>query len=46
MIMKFETPANPNYCATVVRIRNIILLPNCDNVAANDEFIQSLNQLL
>lgn len=30
--MKCKEPNNINYCATVVRIQNLIPLPNCDNV--------------
>lgn len=36
--MKFETPKNPNYAAVVVKVRNIIPLENCDNVAAINIF--------
>lgn len=36
--MKFETPQNPNYTATVVTISNIIPLENCDNVVATTIF--------
>src|SRR5574338_1274390 len=32
--MKLDPPANPNYAATVVRIRSIIPIENCDNVVA------------
>ena len=32
--MKLQKPQNQNYCATVVRIQNIITLENCDNVVA------------
>lgn len=32
--MKLEKPENSNYCATVVKIKNIIPLENCDNVVA------------
>lgn len=32
--MKIDKPENPNYCATVVEIKNIIVLPNCENVVA------------
>lgn len=32
--MKFDTPKNQAYCATVVKIKNIIPLENCDNVVA------------
>lgn len=30
--MKFETPKNPNYIATVVKIQAIVPIKNCDNV--------------
>lgn len=30
--MKLKKPINQNYCATVVEIKNIIKLDNCDNV--------------
>jgi hypothetical protein len=36
--MKFEKPENSNYCATAVKIRNIIPLQNCDNVVATTIF--------
>lgn len=36
--MKFTPPQNPNYCATVVEIKNIIPLENCDNVQATNLF--------
>ncbi len=36
--MKFQKPENQNYCATVVRIKNIIPLLNCDNVVATTIF--------
>lgn len=34
--MSFETPKNPNYCATIVQIKqeNIVPLANCDNVVS------------
>lgn len=32
--MKIEKPKNPNYCATVVEIKNILPLEGCDNVVA------------
>lgn len=32
--MKLETPINPNYCATVVEIKNMTPLENCDNVVS------------
>lgn len=30
--MKFELKGNKNYCATIIKIDNIIPLPNCDNI--------------
>jgi len=30
--MKFKTPVNENYAATVVRLKNFVELDNCDNV--------------
>lgn len=36
--MKLETPKNPNYCATVVRLRSIVQLENCDNVVGTPIF--------
>lgn len=36
--MKLEKPINSNYCATVVEIKNIVPLPNCDNVVATSIF--------
>lgn len=32
--MKIDKPTNSNYCATVVEIKNLIPLENCDNVVA------------
>lgn len=32
--MKIEVPKNPNYCATVVSLKDFVDLPNCDNVKA------------
>lgn len=32
--MKLESPQNNNYCATVVEIRSIVTLANCDNVVS------------
>jgi hypothetical protein len=32
--MKINKPKNPNYCATVVEIKNILPLEGCDNVVA------------
>jgi len=34
----FRKPENENYCATIVRIKNIIPLENCDNVVATTIF--------
>lgn len=36
--MKFDKPENSNYCATITQIKNIIDLPNCDNVVATTLF--------
>lgn len=36
--MKIEKPLNGSYCATVVKITNIIPLENCDNVVATTIF--------
>lgn len=36
--MKIDKLQNPNYCATVVKIKNIIPLENCDNVVATTIF--------
>lgn len=36
--MKLGKPENVNYCATVVKIKNIIPLDNCDNVVATTIF--------
>lgn len=36
--MKIDKPANQNYCATVVEIKNIISLENCENVVATNFF--------
>lgn len=36
--MKIEKPINANYCATVVRLKNIIPLANCDNVVGTSIF--------
>lgn len=36
--MNLPKPENNNYCATVVRIKNIIPLQNCDNVVATTIF--------
>ncbi len=30
--MKFKKPENPNYCATIAEIKNIVELSNCDNI--------------
>lgn len=32
--MKFKKPVNENYCGTVVQIKSIIPLENCDNIQA------------
>lgn len=37
-IMKFEPPINPNYCATVVKIKTLIPLAGCDNVVGTPIF--------
>lgn len=36
--MKLDKPLNDNYCATVVKINNIVKLDNCDNVVATTIF--------
>lgn len=36
--MKIDKPQNPNYCATVVEIKSIIPLENCENVVATPIF--------
>lgn len=36
--MKIDKPINENYCATVVKIKNIVILENCDNVVATTIF--------
>lgn len=36
--MKIEKPSNNNYCATVVSLKNIVPLDNCDNVVATTIF--------
>lgn len=36
--MNFEIPKNKNYCAVIVKIRQIIPLENCDNVVATPLF--------
>lgn len=36
--MKFEKPINENYCATVVRLKKIVPLENCDNVVGTPIF--------
>ena len=36
--MKLKSPINKNYCATVVTIKNIIPLNNCDNVCHTSIF--------
>lgn len=37
-IMKLKTPINENYAATLVVIKNIIILDNCDNVVHTNIF--------
>ena len=32
--MKFEEPKNANYAATIVALKEFVILPNCDNVKA------------
>lgn len=32
--MKLEAPKNPNYAATVVALKDFVVLPNCDNIKA------------
>ena len=32
--MKLQQPKHPNYCATVIRVKNLVELPNCENVVA------------
>ena len=36
--MQIEKPLNPNYCATVVEIKNTFPLENCDNLVATNIF--------
>ena len=36
--MKFDTPKNPNYSATVVRITSLVPLTGCDNVVGTPIF--------
>lgn len=36
--MKFEKPVNENYCATVVKIKKLVPLENCDNVVGTPIF--------
>jgi hypothetical protein len=36
--MNFDIPKNKNYCAVIVKIRQIIPLDNCDNVVATPLF--------
>lgn len=36
--MKLETPVNANYCATVVRVKNLIPLANADNLVGMPMF--------
>lgn len=36
--MKFEKPLNENYCATVVSLKKIVKLDNCDNIVGTPIF--------
>jgi len=36
--MRLVKPVNENYCATIVKIKNIIPLQGCDNVVATTIF--------
>lgn len=36
--MRLKKPENANYCATIVKLKNIIKLENCDNVVATTIF--------
>ncbi len=36
--MKLEAPKNPNYCATVVRVRKLVPLEKCDNIVGMPMF--------
>lgn len=36
--MKFKKPVNENYCANVVKIKNVVQLDNCDNIQATHIF--------
>jgi hypothetical protein len=36
--MKIDKPINANYCATVVRIKNLVPLENCDNLVGSPIF--------
>lgn len=36
--MRLNPPVNNNYCATVVRIKNLIPLPGCDNLMGTNIF--------
>lgn len=40
--MIFEKPANENYCATVVEIKNLIELTGCDNIQGSTIFGNSI----
>jgi hypothetical protein len=40
--MKFKKPKNENYCATIVKIKNIIPLENCDNIQSTMIFGNSI----
>jgi hypothetical protein len=40
--MKFDKPINENYCATVVTIKHLIPLENCDNIQATIIFGNSI----
>lgn len=36
--MKFKKPENENYCGTIIKINNLIDLPNCDNIQGTNIF--------
>ena len=36
--MKFKKPENENYCATIVKIQNIVQFENCDNIQGTTIF--------
>lgn len=40
--MKFKKPINENYAATVVRIKNVVQLDNCDNIQSTHIFGNSV----